>query len=78
MQLLHGFSYPPSFSHKVYHLRRALYGLKQAPRAWFAKFSSVVSQHGFSASSHDSALFFRRSDHDITLLLLYVNDNYYW
>uniref|UniRef100_A0A2N9GXF4 Reverse transcriptase Ty1/copia-type domain-containing protein n=1 Tax=Fagus sylvatica TaxID=28930 RepID=A0A2N9GXF4_FAGSY len=68
------FSQPPGFSHKVCRLRRALYGLKQAPRAWFAKFSSTISQHGFSASSYDSALFFRRSDHGITLLLLYVDD----
>uniref|UniRef100_A0A2N9EKK8 Uncharacterized protein n=1 Tax=Fagus sylvatica TaxID=28930 RepID=A0A2N9EKK8_FAGSY len=74
MQLSPGFSQPPGFSHKVCRLRRALYGLKQAPRAWFAKFSSTISQHGFSASSYDSALFFRRSDHGITLLLLYVDD----
>uniref|UniRef100_A0A2N9IQ04 Integrase catalytic domain-containing protein n=1 Tax=Fagus sylvatica TaxID=28930 RepID=A0A2N9IQ04_FAGSY len=74
MQLLPGFSQPPGFSHKVCRLCRALYGLKQAPRAWFAKFSSTISQHGFSASSYDSTLFFRRSDHGITLLLLYVDD----
>uniref|UniRef100_A0A2N9HRP8 Integrase catalytic domain-containing protein n=1 Tax=Fagus sylvatica TaxID=28930 RepID=A0A2N9HRP8_FAGSY len=74
MQLPPGFSQPPGFSYKVCRLRRALYGLKQAPRAWFAKFSSTISQHGFSASSYDSALFFRRSDHGITLLLLYVDD----
>ena len=55
-------------------LRRALYGLKQAPRAWFAKFSSTISQHGFSASLYDLVLFFRHSDHGITLLLLYVDD----
>uniref|UniRef100_A0A2N9EIU4 Reverse transcriptase Ty1/copia-type domain-containing protein n=1 Tax=Fagus sylvatica TaxID=28930 RepID=A0A2N9EIU4_FAGSY len=36
---------------KVCLLRRALYGLKQAPRAWFAKFSSIVHQFGFSSSS---------------------------
>ena len=74
MQLPPGFSQPPGFSHKVCCLRQALYGLKQAPRAWFAKFSSTISQHGFSASSYDSALFFRRSDHGITLFLLYVDD----
>jgi hypothetical protein len=72
MQLPLGFSHPPSFSHKVCRLCRVLYGLKQAPRTWFAKFSSTISQHGFLASSYDSALFFRCSDHGITLLLLYV------
>uniref|UniRef100_A0A2N9H4U3 Retrovirus-related Pol polyprotein from transposon TNT 1-94-like beta-barrel domain-containing protein n=1 Tax=Fagus sylvatica TaxID=28930 RepID=A0A2N9H4U3_FAGSY len=40
------------FSHKVYV---GQYGLKQAP-SWFAKFSSTISQHGFSASSYDSAV----------------------
>jgi hypothetical protein len=74
MKLPPGFSHSSGFSHKVCRLRRALYGLKQAPRAWFAKFSSTISQHGFSASSYDSAMFFRRSDHGITLLLLYVDD----
>uniref|UniRef100_A0A2N9IVE1 Integrase catalytic domain-containing protein n=1 Tax=Fagus sylvatica TaxID=28930 RepID=A0A2N9IVE1_FAGSY len=56
---------PPGYSDypdKVCLLRRALYGLKQAPRAWFAKFSSIVHQFGFSSSSHDTALFIRRSD----------------
>jgi hypothetical protein len=68
---------PPGYSdcpNKVCLLRRALYGLKQAPRAWFAKFSSIVHQFGFSSSSHDTALFIRRSDKGMILLLLYVDD----
>jgi hypothetical protein len=51
---------PPGYSDcpdKVCLIRCALYGLKQAPRAWFAKFSSIVHQFGFSFSSHDTALF---------------------
>ena len=69
-----GFSYPLGFFYKVCCLRRALYGLKQAPRAWFAKFSTTISQHSFSTSSYDSALFFQHSNHGITLLLLYVDN----
>jgi hypothetical protein len=68
---------PPGYSDypdKVCLLRRALYGLKQAPRAWFAKFSSIVHQFGFSSSSHDTVLFIRRSDKGMILLLLYVDD----
>ena len=74
MKLPPGYSHPPGFPHRVCRLRRALYGLKQAPRAWFAKFSSTISQHGFLGSSFDTTLFLRRSDHGITILLLYVDD----
>ena len=74
MKLPPGYSHPPGFPHRVFRLRRALYGLKQAPRAWFTKFSSTISQHGFSGSSFDTTLFLRRSDHGITILLLYVHD----
>ena len=74
MKLPPGYSHPPGFPHRVFRLQRALYGLKQAPRAWFAKFSSTISQHGFSGSSFDTALFLRRSSHGITILLFYVDD----
>ena len=60
IKLLLGYSHPSGFPHRVCRLRRALYGLKQAPRVWFAKFSSTISQHGFSGSSFDTALFMRR------------------
>ena len=68
---------PPGLSidsNKVCHIRRALYGLKQAPRAWFAKFSSTISRLGYMASHYNSALFLRRTDKGIILLLLYVDD----
>ena len=68
------YSYPPGFPHRVFRLRWTLYGLKQAPRAWFAKFSSTISQHSFSGNSFDTALFLRWSSHGITILLLYVDD----
>ena len=74
MKLPLGYSHPSGCPHRVCRLRRALYGLKQAHRAWFAKFSSTISQHGFSGNSFDTTLFLRRSDHGITILLLYVND----
>uniref|UniRef100_A0A2N9EUE1 Integrase catalytic domain-containing protein n=1 Tax=Fagus sylvatica TaxID=28930 RepID=A0A2N9EUE1_FAGSY len=64
----------PDSQNQVCRLRRALYGLKQAPRAWFAKFSSVVAQQGFTPSSYDSALFIRHTSTGITLILLYVDD----
>ena len=74
MKLPPGYSHPPGFPHRVCRLWRVLYGLKQAPRAWFAKFSSTISQHGFSGSSFDTTLFLRRFVNGITILLLYVDD----
>ena len=50
MKLPPGYSHAPGFPHRVCRLRRTLYGLKQAPRAWFAKFNSTISHHGFSGS----------------------------
>ena len=47
---------------------------RKASRACFAKFSFNISQHSFSGSSFDTALFLRRSGHGITILLLYVDD----
>ena len=74
MKLPPGYSHPPRFSHIVFLLGQALYGLKQALRAWFAKFSSTISQHGFLGSSFDTTLFLRWSGHGITILLLYVDN----
>jgi len=62
---------PPGY---VCRLRRSLYGLKQAPRAWFERFSSVITTHGFIPSDHDPALFVHISARGRTLLLLYVDD----
>ncbi|KAL0553917.1 hypothetical protein IC582_007821 [Cucumis melo] len=59
---------------KVCLFRRALYGLKQALRAWFATFSSTITQLGFTSSSHDSALFTLQTSNGIVLFLLYVDD----
>ncbi|KAL4018610.1 hypothetical protein IC575_022213 [Cucumis melo] len=58
---------------KVCLLRRALRP-QTAPRAWFATFSSTITQLGFTSSSHDSALFTRQTPNGIVLLLLYVDD----
>ncbi|GKV41760.1 hypothetical protein SLEP1_g49252 [Rubroshorea leprosula] len=66
-----GFNHPPS---KVCRLRRVLYGLKQSPRAWYVKFSTTVSEFGFTSSPHDTTLFIRKTAQGMVLLLLYVDD----
>ncbi|XP_015952544.1 uncharacterized mitochondrial protein AtMg00810-like [Arachis duranensis] len=68
---------PPSYpcpSSKVCLLRKTLYGLKQAPREWFEKFSTTICNLGFTCNPHENALFIRKSNHGVVLLLLYVDD----
>jgi hypothetical protein len=68
---------PPRYSvpeGMVCHIRHSLYGLNQAPHAWFQRFVSMVIAVGFSASTHDPALFIHLSPRGRTLLLLYVDD----
>ncbi|GKV10110.1 hypothetical protein SLEP1_g21521 [Rubroshorea leprosula] len=67
----HGVEHPPN---NVCRLKQALYGLKEAPRAWFAKFSTTMSEFGFTSSPHDTALFIRKTNHVMVLLLLYVDN----
>ncbi|GKV36163.1 hypothetical protein SLEP1_g44324 [Rubroshorea leprosula] len=64
-------NHPPN---KVCKLRHALYRLKQSPRAWYAKFSAIVSEFGFTSNPHDTALFIRKTAWGMVLLLLYVDD----
>jgi hypothetical protein len=66
-----GYSVPKGM---VCHIRHSLYGFKQASRAWFQRFASVVTATGFSASTHDPALFVHVSHRGRTLHLLYVDD----
>ncbi|GKV42069.1 hypothetical protein SLEP1_g49517 [Rubroshorea leprosula] len=66
-----GLTHPPN---KVCRLQRALYGLKQSPRAWYAKFSAIMSELGFTSSPHDTTFFIRKTARGMVLLLLYVDD----
>ncbi|XP_057746659.1 uncharacterized mitochondrial protein AtMg00810-like [Arachis stenosperma] len=68
---------PPGYpcpSRKVCLLRKALYGLKQALREWFDKFSTTICNLGFTSSPHENAIFIRKSEREVVLLLLYVDD----
>ncbi|GKV01615.1 hypothetical protein SLEP1_g14160 [Rubroshorea leprosula] len=64
-----GLEHPPN---KVCRLKRALYGLKQASRAWFAKFSTTISEFGFTSSPYDIALFIRKTNHDLGVLSYFL------
>ncbi|KAK6162888.1 hypothetical protein DH2020_002729 [Rehmannia glutinosa] len=59
---------------KVCHLRKSLYGLKQSPRAWFDRFSQIILKYGLLRCKSDHSVFYRRSEHGIILLVVYVDD----
>ncbi|KAD6452986.1 hypothetical protein E3N88_07691 [Mikania micrantha] len=59
---------------KVYKLTKALYGLKQAPRAWNTKLDGVLKGYGFKRCQLEQAVYTKRTSHDITIIVIYVDD----
>ena len=57
---------------RVCRLRKSLYGLKHSPRAWFGKFSKVIEKFGLQKSKFDHFVFYKNSQADIILLVVYV------
>ena len=58
----------------VCRLKKSLYGLKQAPRQWYKKFDSFMSSHGFTRCQADHCCYFKKTDNNFIILLLYVDD----
>ncbi|KAI3673538.1 hypothetical protein L6452_39661 [Arctium lappa] len=58
----------------IYFLDKALYGLKQAPWAWYDELSAFLIKSGFTKGSIDTTLFIYRSNLDIFLVQIYVDD----
>lgn len=65
----------PKNSYHVYRLKNALYGLKQAPRAWYERltqfFLLIISFKGVHV---DKTLFIQRTNDDILIAHIYVDD----
>ena len=59
---------------KVCKLHKSLYGLKQSPRAWFKKFSSTLTQFGYTQGKADHTLFIKHTNGKIYILIVYVDD----
>lgn len=55
-------------------LRRSLYGLEQVPKVWFENFWKTLVLTDFLQSQYDLSLFFRKTSHGITILLVYIDD----
>jgi Reverse transcriptase (RNA-dependent DNA polymerase) len=58
----------------ICRLKKLIYGLKQSPRAWYEKLSSHLISCGFMANKADSSLFINLGEHNITIILVYIDD----
>ena len=69
----HGFEVEDRWTH-ICKLKKALYGLKQAPGAWYGRIDSFLTRIGFSKSKANPNLYYKVTDDEPVLLLLYVDD----
>ena len=53
---------------------KALYGLKQAPRAWHENLSTYLTEHKFVRGKIDNTLFVYKTQTDVILVHIYVDD----
>jgi len=58
----------------VFKLKKALYGLKQAPRQWYERLSNFLLSHGYERGMVDKTFFIKKSNSEIILVQIYVDD----
>ena len=63
-----------NFPNHVFKLSKVLYGLKQAPRAWYERLSNFLLEKGFSKGKVDTTLFIKKSNHDLLIVQIYVEN----
>lgn len=59
---------------KVFKLHKSIYGLKQAARVWNNTLHKGLIDRGFTQSKSDSCLYVKRSNNDVCLLIVHVDD----
>ncbi|GJZ66567.1 retrovirus-related pol polyprotein from transposon TNT 1-94 [Tanacetum coccineum] len=62
------------FPNHVCKLDKALYGLKQAPRAWYETLSTFLTEQKFVRGKIDNTLFVYKTQTDVILVQIYVDD----
>jgi hypothetical protein len=70
---------PPTYTSKdhpdyVCKLVKSLYGLKQSPRQWYERFTTCMSNLGYTRFQSDPNVYSRNGPHAILLLAIYVDD----
>ena len=58
----------------MFKLKKTLYGLKQAPRAWYDRLRSFLLTSGFNIGKVDTTLFIKRTNNNILVVQIYVDD----
>lgn len=71
---------PPGFNNgdksKVCLLLKGIYGLKQASRIWNNKVHDLLSTNSFVQSKCEPCVYIKRSQNDLVIIALYVDDFY--
>jgi hypothetical protein len=70
---------PPSYVDQTHpnlvcRLKKTLYGLKQTPGAWSDKIGQYLVISGFQTSNADFSLYVKKTNHEIVVIVIYVDD----
>ncbi|GJW34668.1 retrovirus-related pol polyprotein from transposon TNT 1-94 [Tanacetum coccineum] len=63
-----------TFPNHVCKLDKALYGIKQALKAWYETLSTFLTEHKFVRGKIDNTLFIYKTQTDVILVQIYVDD----
>ncbi|GKD26202.1 retrovirus-related pol polyprotein from transposon TNT 1-94 [Tanacetum coccineum] len=62
------------FPNHVCKLEKGLYGLKQDPRAWYEILSTFLTEHKFVRGKIDNTLFVYKTQTDVILVQIFIDD----
>ena len=62
------------FPNHIFKLSKALYELKQALRAWYERLGKFLLEKGFSKGKVDTTLFIKKSNYDLLIVQIYIDD----